>query len=238
MCGCSFNDKNCNTKLNNFSGHKHTTIWDELVCHLPYAVLSVAFGLILISFLDYYKFAFNDEKIMRKGAHGLFHSFHFLHLVFSSLGTVIAFSRYSKSIFKAIFIGTVAPIVFCVLSDVVLPYYGGRMLGANMHWHFCFYSELHQVLPFLFAGLLTGLLLSRHGDALQSFYSFSSHFTHILVSSLASLFYLVSEGLYNWQPQMGMVFLFLIAAVVIPCTFSDVIVPITFAKWGDKNEKH
>ncbi len=80
--------------------------------------------------------------------------------------------------------------------------------------------------------------MSRHDSTIKSVYSVGSHFGHILISSLASLFYLISEGLSNWYPQMGLLFLFLIVAVVVPCTLADVIVPIFFAKPRKNNEKY
>jgi len=47
---------------------------------------------------------------------------------------------------------------------------------------------------------------------------------------LASAFYMVSSGFGDWIDQIGLVFILLIFAVVIPCTLSDVVVPILFAK--------
>ena len=67
-------------------------------------------------------------------------------------------------------------------------------------------------------------------------FSLGSHFIHILISSLAALFYMVSHGFDNWYPSMGILFLFLVVAIVIPCTFSDVVVPMYWA--GRNNEKH
>ena len=63
-----------------------------------------------------------------------------------------------------------------------------------------------------------------------SLYAITSHVAHIFVSSLASTFYLVAHGFSNWYDNIGFVFLSMIVAVVIPCTLSDVVVPMTFAK--------
>jgi hypothetical protein len=96
--------------------------------------------------------------------------------------------------------------------------------------HFCFISEIHNVVPFLFVGLLNGLVMSNHKSSVKGYHSVGSHFGHILISSLASLFYLIAHGLSDWYPKMGFLFIFLIIAVVVPCTMADVIVPIWFAK--------
>jgi hypothetical protein len=157
-----------------------------------------------------------------------------MHIVFAATGTLITFFRFSKNIVKGFLVGIFSTTVFCTLSDAIIPYIGGKLLGVNMHFHLCFLTELRNVLPFLGIGLLNGFVMSRHHSSKQSMFSTSSHFVHILISSFASTFYLVSHGFTQWYSSIGFVFLFLIIAVVIPCTFSDLIVPMAFAK-GDKD---
>jgi len=214
--------------------HQGSTVFSELVCHLPYAVFSVALSLAILSFFSMLTSLHADEVFVRKGASMLFHSFHFMHIVFAATGALITFFRFSQSYFKAIIVGVCSPAFFCMLSDAVLPYIGGRMLGVPMHFHLCFISELHNVLPFLIVGIINGLAISTHEREKKSSYSLSSHAMHIFVSSLASTFYLVAHGFTNWYEHIGSVFLFLIFAVVVPCTFSDVIVPMIVAKGGSK----
>jgi hypothetical protein len=233
-------------------GHEHEhSFTQELMHHLPYAIFSVALGMVILSLLDYTSSTSSLGFTQAHGhAHGhthgnggcqgyhlLFHSFHFLHILFAATGTVITFSRFSKNKLKALIVGTVSPAFFCMLSDVLLPYVAGRMLGVNMELHICFYRELHNIVPFLAVGLLNGMVLRSHHTSMLRMFSLGSHFVHILISSLASLFYMVSHGLHNWYPQMGYVFLFLVIAIVIPCTFSDVIVPMYFAG-VKRDEKH
>jgi hypothetical protein len=217
--------------------HESASIMTEIICHLPYAIFSVAIGLILLSFISYNGIA-NGAKANAKGLHVLFHSFHFLHIVFATTGCLVTFSRFSKNILFGFIVSLCAALFFCTLSDVVLPYLTGRMFGVHMHFHICFISEIHNIVPFLVVGLLNGLILSNHATVNKSVYSVASHFGHILTSSLASLFYLVGEGFTQWNSYMGLVFVLLIIAVVIPCTFADVIVPVFFARLGKTNEKH
>ncbi len=214
-------------------GHDHS-IRSELMCHFPYAVFSVAFGLAVLSCMWFITGNAQAHDV-RKASHLLFHSFHFMHIVFAATGAVITYLRFSKNIPKALLVGTGTASVFCTLSDAVLPYLGGTMLGVHMHFHLCFVSEMRNVLPFLFIGLLNGVVMSKHPSSSQAMYSTFSHFVHILVSSFASLFYLVSNGYIQWYHDIGIVFMFLIVAVVIPCTFSDVIVPMAFARAGKKH---
>jgi hypothetical protein len=213
--------------------HGHHLI-GELFCHLPYAIFSAAFGIVILSFITYFSLGI-DTAMTCKGSRVLFHSFHFMHIAFAATGTLITFFRFSKNILKAIVVGIVSPSFFCSLSDVILPYLGGRMMGVPMKLHICFASELPNVLPFLFVGVINGFILSRHHHDRQGVYSVFSHAIHIFISSLASIFYLVSHGCTDWYHYIGIIFLFLIIAVVIPCTMSDVVVPMVFARAGKKS---
>lgn len=238
------------TNVNHHDEHKHTLL-GELMCHFPYAVFSVAFSLAILSLINY--FSDGSASVVSacsghghahshghniSGADALFHSFHFMHIVFAATGTLITFLRFSKNYVKALIVGIISPTVFCMFSDVIFPYIGGELLGVDMKLHICFTSELPNVLPFLFVGVINGFIMSRHHAGKQSGYSLTSHAVHILISSLASMFYLVSHGFSAWQQNIGMVFLLLVGAVVVPCTLSDVVVPMMFAKADRKNEKH
>lgn len=216
--------------------HGHS-LSGEIMCHLPQAVFSVALALIVLSLVTYFS-AGILPKIACKSAHMLFHSFHFMHIVFATTGTVVTFCRFSKNILKTVLIGIICPLIFCTLSDVIIPYIGGRLLGVSMHFHICFVSELANIMPFMLIGLINGFAISKHPEVTRGSYAAFSHGVHIFVSSLASSFYLVSHGFTHWYLQIGMVFLFLVIAVVVPCTLSDIVVPIAYARAGRKNEKY
>lgn len=205
----------------------------ELIVHFPYAVCSVAFALIGAAILSYFTFGATPE-VVQKGTHALFHTFHFVHIVFAATGALLTYFRFSKNLIGGLIVATLSTAVFCVLSDVLMPYIGGSILGVKMCLHICFISRFYKVAPFLFVGLINGWVLSQHKKGLQSHYSIWSHFTHIFISSVASLLYLISHGFHNWQSSIGGVFLILILAVVIPCTLSDVVVPMFFARLTEK----
>ncbi len=222
--------------------HHDHSFTEELMHHLPFAIFSVALAMIVLSLLDYssamQSIGHTARQVACSGYHMLFHSFHFLHILFAATGTVITFSRFSRSIPKTLVVGIISPAIFCMLSDVLLPYLAGRVLGVSMELHICFHRELQNVLPFLAVGICNGLILRSHHSTMLPMFSLGSHVVHILISSLAALFYMVSHGFDNWYPQMGIVFLFLVVAIVIPCTFSDVLVPMYFAGVKRKHEKH
>lgn len=221
---------------NNSTNSEHS-IFNELLCHLPYAIYSVAFSLIILSIYSVFSMSL-DPAIVKKGSNALFHSFHFMHIVFAATGTIITFCRFSKNYFRALIVGIISPTFFCILSDAVLPYIGGSLLGVDMHFHACFLTEPQRVIPFLIVGIINGFVMSRHHDSKQGSYSLTSHATHIFISSLASTFYLISHGFTNWYVSIGNVFVLLIIAVVVPCTLADVVVPMTMARVGNKGKKH
>jgi len=219
--------------------HNHgQDIQSALLAHLPYAIFSVACALILLSVVS--AFSADQQKTFLSGSGGslLFHSFHFMHILFASTSTIIMFSRFSSSIVKALLVGIISPTFFCVLSDAFLPYLAGRILGVTMQFHLCLVDDFYKVIPFLSIGIINGMIISRYyASHKQRLYSLFSHTGHILISSLASTFYLVSHGLTQWYNHIGIVFFFLIIVVVVPCTLSDVIVPILFATAGKTGKK-
>ncbi|HLB40153.1 MAG TPA: hypothetical protein VJJ83_00035 [Candidatus Babeliales bacterium] len=216
---------------------QQTTVYDELVCHFPYAVFSVALSLIILSFVTFFGIDKPAELI-----HGLwlqlFHNFHFIHIIFATAGCLVTFMRFSQDLLKGVLVSIASATVFCILADIGLPYLGARLLGVNMQLHICFINELHNILPFLLIGALTGLAMTRHHqeDAGKEV-GLWSHFAHILISSLAASFYIVSHGFHNWAAQIGLVFIVLVGAVVIPCTLSDVVVPMFLAAKPTKAPK-
>jgi len=222
------------------SGHEHSgSFLSELTSHLPYAIFSVSFCLTILCFLGYFSFNYPvDPDTLKRSSGILFHGFHFMHILFSVTGTLITFYRFSDNLIKGIFVGIFASFVFCPLSDAVMPYLAGNLLGVEMKFHLCLLHELHNVLPFVIVGLINGVIIGKLNKSNLTFYSLVAHFLHILISSFASMFYLVAHGMANWYSQIGLVFLFLVIAVVIPCILSDIVTPMAFAKVDRKNERN
>lgn len=205
----------------------HDSLVDALLCHFPYAILSVALSIVSLSVI---MFSQESGGATAGHAHRLFHTLHLMHILFAGTGVVLTFRTYCKSIPKTIAIGILVPLFFCTLSDVLMPYLGGIMLQLPMKLHWCFWSHFTTVATFLVAGLINGFILSLHNPDRYGQYSIGSHFLHIFVSSLASTFYFVSFGLEDWSHHLGFLFVFLVFAVVIPCTLADIVVPMFFGK--------
>jgi len=216
-----------NTKLHcchSNDAKPHYSLREELICHFPYALVAISLSLIVLSLLGYGSVTTQDWPRL----HGLFHTLHFFHILFAATGTVVVFRKYSRSLLGALLTGTFVPVAFCTLSDAVIPYLGGVLYGLDMHFHWCFMDHLATILPFLGLGLLNGIVMGLHGEGKQSIYSAAAHFSHIFISAFASTVYLVSFGFYQWQSHMGLVFVYLLIAVLIPCTLADIVVPVWF----------
>jgi len=205
------------------------SIWNEFVCHIPYTVVSLAIGFAFASVLHVFGEAVagqsSDPHVLASGFHDLFHVFHFLHIVFAVTGTTVTFFRYSRRIIFGMCVSLLVPTIFCMVSDSVLPMIAGRILGVDMHLHICLFEDTLNIVIFMLAGLGVGFALLHNASSLVVF-SYGSHFFHIFCSSLASLFYIVSHGFTDWAHSMGLVFVSLFLAVIIPCTLSDVVVPL------------
>ncbi len=205
-------------------------IWHEFMCHVPYTVISLAVGFALASILHVIQAAIGvqtDSEVISEGYEMLFHVFHYLHIVFAVMGTTVTFFRYSHKIVRGVLVSLAIPAFFCMLSDSVLPSVAGSVLGIDIHLHVCLF-HVHDAINmaiFLLAGLAVGASVLQHTPSLQ-FLSYGSHFFHIFCSSLASLFYIVSHGFTDWANSMGLVFVSLFIAVIVPCTLSDVVVPL------------
>ena len=221
-------------KCGGIKGCGSNSFIQELVCHLPYSVLSVAFSLAVVSIMNFISASGMDQSHLKSAYYMLFHNFHFLHIVFAVTGSMVMFSKYSKNLFAAIVVSIVSSSIFCVLSDVIFPYVGGRLLGANMTRHICFFCDPLNILIFLFIGVINGIAQIYRSRYINGTNTVVIHCLHIVVSALASTFYLVSHGFVIDGLSLGYVFLLLLVAVVLPCTLSDIVVPIFFAISGKK----
>jgi len=180
-------------------------------------------------------------EIMGHASHVVFHVFHPIHMLFSAIATTAMFWRYERKVFKAILTGLIGALGVCSVSDVIMPYLSGLLLGAHdMTFHWCLIQHPMLVLPFAVTGVGVGMLCAETVQRSTYF----SHAAHVFVSSAASIFYLVSFGFTQWPSQLGSVFILMVLAVTIPCCFSDVIFPLlvtskeSLAKGGCPHHHH
>ena len=209
-----------------FCDHHNHSLWDELLCHIPYAGFSLACAFAFLSLLNFIAVISVAPQNMFDGYHVLFHSFHYLHIIVAVTGAMVSFFRFSRNMVLGFLVAVLSPTLFCVMSDIMLPTIAGNLLGVPMHMHICFFcpQDALNLVAFMFIGVICGAALLQHEESLKTF-ALRSHFLHIFVSSLASLFYTVANGFTEWHEAMGLLYLFLFIAVVVPCTLSDVVVP-------------
>ena len=201
----------------------HGSLKEELFCHFPYVIFSACLSLIFLNILSF------GGGVSGRDLSDLFHSFHFLHLIFAGTGFVLSFRKYSKKTFLCLALALVVPTFFCALSDIFLPVLCSRMVGVNMHVHWCLLHHFWSVFPFLAVGIVNGFVIEKHYDSIKIFFSRVSHFMHIFVSSMASLLYLAGFGFDCSADNLSLLFFILLFSVIIPCVLSDVVVPVLFA---------
>ena len=154
-------------------------------------------------------------------SYGAFHILHPAHLLLSSTVSAAVFRRHGGAL-TAILVGILGALAICTLSDVLIPYLGGAALGASMELHLDIFLKPWLVFPPALAGAALGALLLR--------WTRCPHAAHVMISTLASLFYLMAfpVGVVDWLPRLPLVFVVLFVAVWVPCCTSDVVFPHLF----------
>jgi len=151
-----------------------------------------------------------------------FYISHPLHVLLSALVTTAMYMRYKKGkIWVAILIGWTGSIGIATISDAIIPYLGGTLLHVPMEFEVPFIKHWWINL-FALAGIAIGYW--RQTTRIP-------HFGHVLLSTWASLFYIMAFGIADdWIPLLPFIFLFLFLAVWIPCCTSDIIYPLLFVR--------
>ncbi len=201
----------------------------EFLAHLPYSITGAVIGMLLAGTVTIGgRLAETLPGTMKEVCHSIFHIFHPLHMLLSATATTAMFYRHERRVVKAALVGLVGAVGVCGISDVIMPYLAGTLLFSHqiMHFHWCVVEHPWLVLPFAAAGIAVGLAAAGHIQKT----TFYSHSAHVLISSAASIFYLIGYGMTDWISHMGYVLLIITAAVMIPCCFGDVLFPLLVAK--------
>jgi hypothetical protein len=197
---------------------KHIVL--ELKEHVGYTVLSVAIGVGIMVVLS----GVLREEVV-KSAKEFFHFFHPIHLFLSIAATTAMVYRHSHQFISSIVIGFVCSVGICGISDIFLPFISGIVLGGRMLLHICVVEHIGFIFPFLIFGTVIGLIVPQ-----KTIGTIFTHSLHVLISSMASLLYLISFGLTNWRGVLGGVFVYVFLSVLIPCCMSDIILPLFFVE--------
>ena len=187
----------------------------ELKDHAPFTAFGAVVGVIVMV-------AVYLAGLAASVSYDAFHILHPAHLLLSSAVTATMFRRHGGNVLAAVAVGIGGAIAICTISDTVLPHLGGAALGGSMTLHLEIIKHPWlAILPAL-TGAAIGALVLR--------WTRCPHAAHVLISTLASLFYLLGFGALDWLQMFPLVFVVLFIAVWVPCCTSDIIFPLLFAK--------
>lgn len=197
---------------------KTKEILHELKHHLPFTIFAIISAIILVIFLQY--------LFQKQISEGLFEIFHPLHIIASSIVTAGIFYKYKPKLISALLIGITGSIILGSLSDIILPWLGGSLIGLGTSFHLLLIKE-----PVLI--LFSALIGSSIGISTKI--TKMPHFIHVFLSVFASLFYLLAFSLnFNLVYFIGS-FLIVFISVILPCCISDILYPFFFL--GEKIKK-
>ncbi len=202
--------------------------WDvvivELTHHLPYTVVSSFIAMVGVWYFGITQMAQHPGGWIPE-TEWSFHVLHPMHVCISAITTTAVLWHFDRKFVKTLLVG-LSSVIPCALSDYIVPFVGGRLLGQPMKLHICLIEHPMLIIPFLVLGVVGGFLFGEHVSGKSVF----SHGVHVFISSLAALFYLVSFGCTGWMTDVRLVFpvlLVVVLAVWMPCCISDIVIPIS-----------
>lgn len=191
---------------------------EELVAHLPFTLVGLAAGLgIVFLAIRVPDLRFGEEE---------FHMAHFIHIFFSAAAGSAIFRSYKDSMIKGVPVVFVSSVSLCTLSDSLIPFIGLRMFGEAADIHIC--AAEHPVLVALFAA--AGIALGRIGVKFFRHCNRSFHLFHILISTAASVLYMIIFADVASVRNLLEVTFVLFFALAVPCLLGDVTLPLLFIK--------
>ena len=200
-------------------------IANELKEHALFTALGAASGIVIMLIIIF-------ANVLPRVSQATFHILHPLHVVLSALVTTAMYRKYGhRKIWAAVLIGYFGSIGIATLSDAILPYLGGALLGLEIEFHIPFIEV--EKMPFIGietwilvnSAALLGIIIGYLKPATKI-----PHSGHVFLSTWASLFYFTAFSVAHWLPLLPFVFLFLFLAVWLPCCISDIVFPLLFTR--------
>lgn len=193
-------------------------ITKELLSHAPFTFFGAVTGIVIMLLTVHL-----SQNISEK----IFCTLHPIHVVLSAIVTTGMYRLHRGKGVSVFLIGYVGAVGIATISDILFPYFGGILLGAEMELHLGFIEEWWLVNPLAVLGILIA-----YWKPTTEF----PHAGHVLLSTWASLFYLMAfGGTANWALFLPFVFVILFISVWFPCCLSDIIFPLLFVKTGNSN---
>lgn len=190
-------------------------ILSELKSHIPFTALGAITGIIIMVIIAL-------ANVPSAVSQNMFFTLHPLHVVLSAMATTAMYRKYGSGRFwVALLVGCLGSIGIATLSDAVIPYLGGTLLGIEIEFEIPFIKEWWLINPAALLGIAIGYL--RPATKFP-------HLGHVLLSTWASLFYFTAFGIADWIPLLPFIFLFLFLAVWLPVCVSDIVFPLLFIR--------
>lgn len=187
-------------------------ITKELKEHIPFTALGAATGIVIMVVVVV-------ADVPSSISYTAFYTLHPIHVLLSALVTTAMYIKYRKTkSWVAVLIGWTGSIGIATISDAIIPFLGGNLLGVRMEFH----------IPFIEKWWINLLALVGIAIGYRKQTTRIPHFGHVLLSTWASLFYFTAFGIVDWIPLLPFIFLFLFLAVWIPCCTSDIVYPLLF----------
>lgn len=197
----------------------------ELSHHVPFTALGAVSGIIIMLILVF-------GNVPSQVSQAIFYSLHPVHIILSALVTAAMYRKHSSGkTWAVILIGYLGSIGIATLSDAIIPYLGGALLGIEMGFEVPFIET--ERMPFIGiekwqivnSAAIIGIIIAYLKPTTKF-----PHSGHVFLSTWASLFYFTAFGVANWIPLLPFILLFLFLAVWIPCCVSDIVFPLLFAR--------
>jgi hypothetical protein len=198
----------------------------ELLQHVPFTAIGAVAGIVvmvLIYFLN----------APREISQSLFYTLHPLHVILSALVTTSMYRiHHNRSkLWLTVIIGYTGSVGIATLSDIIIPYVGGDILGIPWEFELPFIETSNM--PFIGipkwiivnAAAVIGVAVA-HWKPTTRF----PHMGHVLLSTWASLFSFTAFGIADWMPLLPYIFLFLFLSVWLPCCVSDIVYPLLWVR--------
>jgi len=198
----------------------------ELKRHAPFTALGTLTGIIITVVLV-------SGDVPSSVSETAFYTLHPLHVVLSALVTTAMYARYRKQsrIWAAVLIGWTGSVGIATISDAVIPYLSGGLLGVPMEFHVPFIETAKMPVIGIEKCIVVNSAAAL-GIAIGYWKQVTRipHSGHVLISTWASLFYFTAFGIADWIPLLPLIFLFLFLAVWIPCCTSDIVYPLLLVR--------
>jgi hypothetical protein len=198
-----------------------SSLGKELRHHLPFTTFAVVAATLAVGLLSSRRAGPWEEAT--------FEGLHFFHIFISAVASTAVFWRYTRNVAAGIAVGVGAALLFCTLSDVVLPFVGGQLLRVPPRFEVEVFESPALAGGVGLGGAVLGLVHLRY-------LSIYSHSLHVIASSMASLMYLLVQGSRVWfgWAEIPVVLAVLLVAVFVPCCLSDFVMPVacTHCRFG------